>query len=309
MSRGLNCSTELSASGMGDNKTQKVFHRTVDANQQMLNYVKERENRSSAAAALFRNHHFRLTREASALEAEIHELNTHSRTLTAALREKQLASARRAEHVDTTHAFINNNNSNSSSNAVNTLERRNTYDDSDMAYKQLQQQLLDTSRVRDDLQQEVERLQLRCNETMKERAVLLRLLTEQRESLEPLLREAEAMAAEMKVLQSALETCKDHSNSQGMNKRLLKGAVSWSVEEELSLRQITTRLSNWCSEEDEMITGALRLTEVEKAVRFYQTWNNVLTESLHAFSRECEERRARHYARIREMKSYAENAC
>ncbi|KAH9593227.1 hypothetical protein LSM04_000656 [Trypanosoma melophagium] len=305
MSKGLNCSNDLSSSVTRENKTQKVFYRTVDANQQMLNYVKERENRSRAVAALFRDRYFNLMREATALETEINELNNHSRTLTAALRDTQLGSARRPEHISRTRALTNDD-----SNSNNTLEKRNASNDSDAAYRQLHQQLLDTSRVRDDLQQEIERLQLRCNEATSERAVLLRLVEEQRQSLEPLLRESEEITSEMKVLQSALESCHDNSNMKGLNKRLLKGAVSWSVEEELALRQMTTRLSNWCSEEDERITAAVRLTDVAKAVRFYQVWNNVLMESLHALSRDCEERRAGHYARIREMKSYAqENTC
>ncbi|RNE98267.1 hypothetical protein TraAM80_08874 [Trypanosoma rangeli] len=302
--RGLNCSSQFSGFCDGDVvDPRKMWDKTVAANQQLLNIVKERETRATAAAALFRGRHFALLRELAAAEAEVAALNARSRDLVAALREAQLHGAGQAQHIDNTHAMGN----------VRTHPA--AADDDNAAaegeYAQLLQRLTHTGRLREELQVEVRQLQSTCEAALQERAVLMQSLKAQEEALEPLLRDADDLARGVAEVRETLRTYAGDAAGAGRGTRqgqaaLLEGVVAWAREEERAVQRVTALLSDFIGVEDKSLKTATsgRLRSVDGAVRFYQTWNDALARASGDFAREMNGRRAGLYARVEELQRF-----
>ncbi|ESL07815.1 hypothetical protein TRSC58_04492 [Trypanosoma rangeli SC58] len=302
--RGLNCSSQLSGFRSGDVRDpRKMWEKTVAANQQLLNIVKERETRATAAAALFRGRHFALLRELAETEAEVAALNARSRDLVAALRAAQLQSAGQAQHIDNTHAT---GNARTHPAAV--------ADDDDAAegdYAQLLERLTHTGRLREELQAEVRELQSTCEAALQERAVMMQSLKAQQEALEPLLRDAGDLARGVAEVRETLCTYAGDAAGAGRGPRqgqaaLLEGVVAWAREEERAMQRVTALLGGFIGAEDKSLKTATsgRLRSVDKAVRFYQTWNDALVRASSDFAREMNGRRAGLYARVEELQRF-----
>ncbi|KAF8291039.1 hypothetical protein TcBrA4_0115070 [Trypanosoma cruzi] len=297
--RGLNCSSGLSGTCKEDFDPRNAWQRTVEANQKMLDIVRGRETRSSAAAELFRSRYFALLHELAAEEEEVKALNAHSRDLVAALRDAQLHGCGQGQRIDKIHKI--------------SAMTPNAGEDTNAIYKQLLQRLTHTSRLRDELRDEVQRLQSTCKEALHERAALMQSVDAQREALEPLLKEADDVARAVEMVRATLRTYGSHKDDKEREKAaslsladLLHGVDAWSFEEKRAIRRVTALLSSCIGVEDDCIKTADcgRLRSVEEAVRFYQTWNDALMRSLGDFSREMNGRREGLYARIDELKRF-----
>lgn len=282
---------------------RRLLQRTVEANQRTLNCVKAREVRSCAAAELFRNRYFALLRESALLEEEVRELNARHKGLTAALREVQRKNAGSPRHtcsVSETRTRASRTHDHSEGESVDARDAQRI------------QRLLNANQLRDELRDEVRRLQTTCEAALRERDALVRRVDAQRADFEPLVRDAGGVAKRAEAVRGALHACGDRSRAKEREREkeekeeVLRVIVARSGEEERAFSTITALMSRWNSVEDDSVRAADcgRPQTVEEAVRFYQAWNDALMDTMSETLRECDGRREGLYARVEEMKKH-----